>query len=430
MLDRHLIRENFNFVQERLTTKGFCLNQKKFLSLDEQERSLRKEWEKLRAQRNRASEDIAELRKQKKDAFRQIQEMKILSARIKEIDKSVKLAETRMNEFLAIIPNLPHASSPVGADATCNQVVRSVGEPPNFNFPVRDHVDLGLRLGILDLERAGKIAGSRFANYCGQGALLERALINMMLDVHTVENGYFEIFPPFMANSDSFFGTGNLPKFKEDLFRVEGTDYFLVPTAEVPVTNLFAGEVLPEEKLPLSFVAYSPCFRSEAGSYGRDTRGLIRQHQFNKVELVKFAPPDDSYQELDQLTSNAEAILCRLDLPYRLVTLSTGDMSFSAAKTYDLEVWVPSQNAYREVSSCSNFEDFQARRANIRYKPTNSKRTRYVHTLNGSGLAVGRTWVAIVENFQQSDGTVRIPQALQPYMRGMQEIVLGPSIMG
>jgi seryl-tRNA synthetase len=291
-----------------------------------------------------------------------------------------------------------------------------------MDFEILDHVDLGSSLGILDMERASKIAGARFALSFGPGALMERALMNLMLDLHTREHGYLEVLPPFMANSTSFFGTGNLPKFEDDLFKLNDTDYYLVPTAEVPVTNIYAGEVLAEEQLPLCMTAYTPCFRKEAGSYGRDTRGLIRQHQFNKVEMVKYATPETSYEELDKLTANAEEILKRLELPYRVVTLASGDMSFTSAKAYDLEVWLPSQDTYREISSCSNFEDFQARRANIRFKPKDGGKPRFVHTLNGSGLAMGRTWVAIIENYQQADGSITIPDALQPYMHGLKVI--------
>jgi seryl-tRNA synthetase len=346
--------------------------------------------------------------------------MKDVSARIKGLDEELSELKEQLADFLAVIPNLPHETVPVGPDEASNELVRTHGDIPGFDFEVRDHVDLGRDLGILDPERAAKITGARFTNYYGSGARLERALINFMLDVHTREHGYVEVLPPFMANKDSFFGTGNLPKFEEDLFRLAGTDYYLVPTAEVPVTNLFAGEILDEASLPRAFAAFTPCFRSEAGSYGKDTRGLIRQHQFNKVELVRFSTPEDSYSQLELLTSHAEEILRRLGLAYRVVTLSTGDMSFSSAKTYDLEVWIPSQNTYREISSCSNFEDFQARRAQIRYKPLEGKKTRFAHTLNGSGLAVGRTWVALVENFQQEDGTVLIPEVLRPYLNGME----------
>ncbi len=422
MLDRTYLRENLSEVASRLRTKGYELDAGQFTGLDEREKAARQEWEDLRALRNRTSEEIASLKKAAQDASSQITQMREVSQRIKQLDETVADLEKSIYDFLSEVPNLPHESVPVGKDESANQVVRKVGVPREFDFPVKDHVDLGAALGILDPERGAKIAGARFTNYYGLGARLERALINFMLDVQTRENGYREVLPPFMANRASFFGTGNLPKFEADLFRIAGTEYYLVPTAEVPVTNLFAGEILPGEALPIAFTAYTPCFRSEAGSYGKDTRGLIRQHQFNKVELVRFSTPEDSYDQLELLTSHAESILRKLELPYRVVTLSTGDMSFSSAKTYDLEVWIPSQNTYREISSCSNFEDFQARRADIRYRPPEGKKTRHLHTLNGSGLAVGRTWVAIVENFQQSDGTVLIPKELQGYLGGLERI--------
>ena len=423
MLDRAFIRGNLSAVGEKLKGKNFQFNRRDFVSLDEEERSARRQWEKLRALRNRTSEEIALLKEEGRDVAHKVQEMKEVGAHIKRLDEELLRLEAQLKDFLAVIPSLPHSSVPIGSDKHSNAVVRKVGTPRRFNFPPRDHVDLGVGLGILDLDRATKIAGARFANYYGSGALLERALVNLMLDTHTREHGYQEILPPFVANRPSFFGTGNLPKFEADLFHLEGTDYYLVPTAEVPVTNIFANEILPEGSLPISLVAHTPCFRSEAGSYGRDTRGLIRQHQFNKVELVKFTRPDDSYEHLERLTKNAEEILRRLELPYRVVTLSTGDMGFSSAKTYDLEVWVPSQNMYREISSCSNFEDFQARRANIRYRPQGEKRTLFIHTLNGSALAVGRTWVAVIENCQQEDGSVTIPSILRPYMHGAKKLV-------
>jgi len=423
MLDRNFIRQNLDLVEERLQRKGYILDRARFCELDDKERKCRIQSEELRALRNKTSEAIAALKKSGRNAQSQIQEMRRVSSEIKELDQELQALEEARNRFLADIPNIPHDTVPVGADESANRVERVVGEIPQFDFEIKDHVDLGIDLGILDPERATKIAGARFTNYYGQGARLERALINFMLDIQTIEHGYREVLPPFMANSTSFFGTGNLPKFEEDLFKVEGTDYYLVPTAEVPVTNLFAGEILEESDLPKYFTAYTPCFRSEAGSYGKDTRGLIRQHQFNKVELVKFVTPETSYEELERLTRDAEEILRRLELPYRVVTLSTGDMSFTSAKTYDIEVWIPSQDTYREISSCSNFEDFQARRANIRYRPQDSRKTRFVHTLNGSGLAIGRTWVAIVENFQQPNGTVIIPEALRPYMEGRECIV-------
>jgi len=422
MLSRLLIRENLDFVEEQLGRKGFTFDRGRFVALDEEERSARIDAENLRALRNQTSGEIARLKREGEGAGAKITAMKDVSRRIKELDERLAELETRMRDLLADIPNIPDASVPVGPDETANRVERLVGSVPTFDFPVKDHVDIGTGLSILDPKRAAKIAGARFMNYLGLGARLERALTNFMLDVHTREHGYVEVLPPFMANSQSFFGTGNLPKFEADLFKVQDTDYYLIPTAEVPVTNIFADEILREEDLPVYFTAYTPCFRSEAGAHGKDTRGLIRQHQFNKVELVKFTTPETSFEELEKLTSNAEEILKRLELPYRVVTLSTGDMSFTAAKTYDIEVWVPSQDTYREISSCSNFEDFQARRANIRYKPVDSKKTRLVHTLNGSALAVGRTWVAIVENYQQADGSVVIPEALRPYMDGLTKI--------
>ena len=423
MLDRAYIRGNLEQVETRLKERGFSLAVEEFRSLDAREREVRIEVEELRAGRNRTSHEIARRRKRGDDASSQIREMKRVSARIKELDESLSGLRGRMEAFLSWIPNLPAEGVPAGKDSGANEVVRVVGDPPEFSFPVRDHVELGARLGILDLERASKIAGARFSLYSGAGALLERALINMMLDLHTRSHGYREVIPPFMANRRSFFGTGNLPKFEEDLFRVADSDYFLVPTAEVPLTNIFAGEILEEADLPVNLTAYTPCFRSEAGSYGKDTRGLIRLHQFNKVELVKFTRPEDSPRQLEQLTGHAEAVLKALGIPYRVVVLSTGDMGFSAAKTYDLEVWVPSQNTYREISSCSNFTDFQARRCRIRYRPAQGSGNRLVHTLNGSGLAAGRTWVALVENFQEEDGSVRIPEALHPYMHGLERLV-------
>jgi len=422
MLSRIYIRENVVGVRERLARKGFQFDEAEFRQIDERERTVRVQVEELKALRNRTSEEIARLRKTGVDATAMIQEMKEVSSRIKALDEEAADLDARMNRFLSTVPNLPHESVPLGTSAEFNRVERTFGTAREFSFPVKDHVELGAQLGILDMDRAAKITGARFALYLGRGARLERALVNFMLDIHTREHGYTEVLPPFMANSTSFFGTGNLPKFESDLFRVQGTDYFLVPTAEVPVTNIHAGEILEEEELPRYYTAFTPCFRSEAGSYGKDTRGLIRQHQFNKVELVKLTTPETSYDELEKLTNNAEEILKRLELPFRVVTLSSGDMSFTSAKTYDLEVWIPSQGTYREISSCSNFEDFQARRANIRYRPSNSKRTRLVHTLNGSGLAIGRTWVALIENFQQADGSIWIPEALRPYLDGVSKI--------
>ena len=360
MLSRNFIKNNLELVESKLRLKGFDFDSKYFMDLDQKERSNRQEIEELRALRNKASEDIARLKKSGGDASEAILEMRDVSQKIKELETDLAEEEISMNGFLSGIPNLPDESVPVGPDESANRVERTVGEPRRMDFEILDHVDLGSRLGILDMERASKIAGARFSLSFGPGALMERALMNFMLDMHTREHGYLEVLPPFMANSTSFFGTGNLPKFEDDLFKLNDTDYYLVPTAEVPVTNIYAGEILAEEQLPICMTAYTPCFRKEAGSHGRDTRGLIRQHQFNKVEMVKYATPETSYEELEKLTANAEEILKRLELPYRVVTLASGDMSFTSAKTYDLEVWLPSQNTYREISSCSNFEDFQA----------------------------------------------------------------------
>ncbi|HSR70352.1 MAG TPA: serine--tRNA ligase [Acidobacteriota bacterium] len=424
MLDRIFIRENLASVAERLAQRGFDLDQDAFSQLDEEERRVRLQWEELRARRNKTSEQIAHVKRSGGDASSQIAEMKEVGARIKELDGQLELLDQSMESFLLNVPNLCHDSVPVGEDESANETVRKLGTPPAFDFPVKDHVELGEGLGILDLQRAGKIAGARFAVYYGAGARLEHALARFMLDVHSKENGYTEVLPPYINNREAFLGTGQLPKFEADLFKLQGHEYYLVPTAEVPVTNLLSSEIIEEERLPISLTAYTPCFRSEAGSYGKDTRGLIRQHQFNKVELVKFARPDDSYQQLEKLTADAEGILQRLELPYRVVTLSSGDTGFSSAKTYDLEVWIPSQDTYREISSCSNFEDFQARRAGIRYRPAEGKKNRYLHTLNGSGLAVGRAWVAILENYQEADGTVVVPEVLRPYMDGLERITV------
>jgi seryl-tRNA synthetase len=368
------------------------------------------------------SEEIAQMKKKREDASGLIGEMKKVSVEIKEMEADLSQVDEDLKPFLMVIPNIPHKSVPVGEAGEDNPVVRSWGAIPEMDFDALPHWDIGERLGILDFATASKLAGSRFALYRGTGALLERSLISFMLDIHTREHGYTEVLPPFMVNSASMTGTGQLPKFKEDLFKIEGWDLFLIPTAEVPVTNIHREEVLAEESLPIHYVAYTPCFRSEAGSYGKDTRGLIRQHQFNKVELVKFCKPEDSYQELEELTRNAETILQRLELPYRVVSLCTGDLGFASAKTYDLEVWLPGQKLYREISSCSNFEDFQARRAVIRFKRKGAGGTELVHTLNGSGLAVGRTLVAVLENYQQKDGTVLIPRVLQSYMGGIEFI--------
>ncbi|MBW2093456.1 MAG: serine--tRNA ligase [Deltaproteobacteria bacterium] len=418
MLDLKFVRSNLETIQEMLKNRGYDLNISKFETLDRERRNRLSDLEELRHRRNEVSEQIASLKKNKKDASGLILQMKQVSAEIKQKEKDVADFIEELDRLLMVIPNMPHASVVVGSDEADNPVVRTWGERRDFDFAPLAHWDIGEKLGILDFPRAAKIAGARFALYKGSGARLERALINFMLDIHTKEHGYTEILPPFMVNAASMTGTGQLPKFEEDLFKIQGWDYYLIPTAEVPVTNIHREETLQEEDLPIFYVSYTPCFRSEAGSHGKDTRGLIRQHQFNKVELVKFTRPEDSYDELEKLTRNAEEILQRLELPYRVVSLCTGDLGFSSAKTYDLEVWLPGQGLYREISSCSNFESFQARRAKIRFKRKGKRGTELVHTLNGSGLAVGRTVVAILENYQEADGRVAIPEALKPYMDG------------
>jgi len=421
MLDKNFVRENLNLVRERLAARGGDFPLEELASVDSEWRGILLRAEELRRQRNEASEQIGKLKRAGQDTASQQARVKEIGGEIKSLEDQARALEEHLNSILHSIPNLPHASVPVGRDEHDNLEVRRWGAPPEFDFTPLDHVDLGSGLGILDLDRAAKIAGARFSLLAGAGALMERALIHFMLEVHTREHGYKEVCPPFMSNSASLFGTGNLPKFAEDLFKVEGTDYYLIPTAEVPVTNIYQGEVLDGDTLPQKFVSYTPCFRSEAGSYGKDTRGLIRQHQFNKVELVKFSHPSSSYGELESLTNDAEEILQRLGLHYRVVVLCTADMGFASAKTYDLEVWLPSQNRFREISSCSNFEAFQARRANIRFRDKDGKR-HFVHTLNGSGLAIGRTWLAILENYQQRDGSVVIPEILRPYMGGLERI--------
>jgi len=414
MLDLSFFRNNFERVAERLATRANPPNLDGFRELDRKRRAAIFEQEQLQARANAASAKIGELRRQGADTAEQQERVRSIKAEIASLDNQVKALDEEFRELLAGIPNIPHESVPVGKDASDNVEVRREGEPRQFDFEPKAHWDLGPELGILDLERAAKITGARFALYWDLGAKLERALINFMLDMHTREHGYTEVLPPFMVNSRSLFGTGQLPKFKEDLFKCEGQDFWLIPTAEVPVTNIYAGETLDAEQLPVKLCAYTPCFRSEAGSYGRDVRGIIRVHQFQKVEMVKFAHPERSYEELEKLTGDAEDILRRLGLPFRTVVLSTGDMGFGSAKTYDIEVWLPGQCAYKEISSCSNYEAFQARRANIRFRA--GKKSEYAHTLNGSGLAVGRTWVAIVENYQQKDGSVVVPEALRPYL--------------
>jgi len=422
MLDLTFIRQNLSLVRQKMQERGASVALDEFEQLDTERRKLIVETENLKHLRNKTNDEITALKKQKGDASARIAEMKDVSARIKTLDEALKECDEKLRALQLTIPNIPHTSVPSGADAAANVEVRVVGEKPKCDFEPKSHWELGPALGILDFDRASKIAGARFSLYTGLGARLERALINFMLDVHTREHKYVEVIPPLMVNSASMQGTGQLPKFGADLFKVENTDYWLIPTAEVPVTNIYAGEILDGSQLPINMTAYTPCFRSEAGSYGKDTRGLIRQHQFNKVELVKFVRPETSHDELEKLTSNAEEILKRLGLSYRTVSLCTGDLGFSSAKTYDLEVWLPGQNAYREISSCSNFEDFQARRANIRFRPDPKAKVEFVHTLNGSGLAVGRTWVAIVENYQQADGSVVIPEALRPYMDNVERI--------
>ena len=414
MHDLANFRNNFERIAERLATRSNPPNLDKFRELDQRRRSAITRAEQLKAQANERSAEIGKRKREGADTAEQQEQVRALKGEIATLDELVKAVDAEFQELLAGIPNVPHESVPVGQDAAGNVEVRRVGEATRFDFEPKAHWDLGPELGILDFERAGKITGARFALYWGLGAKLERALSNFMLDVHTREHGYTEVLPPFLVNSASLYGTGQLPKFKDDLFKCEGTDFWLIPTAEVPVTNIYRDETLEADALPVKLVAYTPCFRSEAGSYGRDVRGIIRQHQFQKVELVKFTRPEQSYEELEKLTADAEDILRRLGLPFRTVVLSTGDMGFSSAKTYDIEVWLPGQNDYREISSCSNFEAFQARRASIRFR--SGKKAEHVHTLNGSGLAVGRTWVAIVENYQQKDCSVVVPPALRPYL--------------
>ena len=417
MLDIKRIRKNPEELVEAMRkrrNKGADVTE--LLALDEKRRTLLQEVENMKAERNAVSSEIPKLKKQGVDCTEKLAEMKVLADRIKELDAEVSACDDRLNELLMAVPNIPHESVPEGADDTENVEVRRWGEPRQFPFEAKAHWDIGENLNVLDFAAAGKITGARFTVYRGLGARLERAIISYFLDTHTA-NGYTEIFPPYMVNRASMTGTGQLPKFEEDAFKVANTDYFLIPTAEVPVTNLHRGDILDGESLPIKYCAYSACFRSEAGSAGRDTRGLIRQHQFNKVELVKFVKPEDSYDELESLTHDAERVLQGLGLPYRVVCLSTGDIGFSSAKTYDIEVWMPSYGRYVEISSCSNFEDFQARRAQIRFRRDRNSKPELVHTLNGSGVAIGRTVAAILENYQNEDGSVTVPEALRPYMR-------------
>ncbi|MFZ7102998.1 MAG: serine--tRNA ligase [Peptococcaceae bacterium] len=421
MLDIKFVRENPQVVAEAMKKRGAEVKLDEFLALDEDRRKILSQVEQLKNQRNVVSKEIGQLKREGKDAAKIVEKMGQVGDKIKNLDEEIKSIDEKLTGIIMGIPNIPHASLPVGPDESFNREERKWGETRKFTFEPKAHWDLGEGLNILDFERGAKVTGARFTFYKGAGAQLERALINFFLDIHTREHGYTEILPPFMVHSHSMVGTGQLPKFEEDMFKVANTEYFLIPTAEVPVTNLYREEILDEKDLPILHCAYSPCFRAEAGAHGRDTRGLIRQHQFNKVELVKFSHPGDSYEQLEKLTNNAERILQLLELPYRVVTLATGDVGFSAAKTYDLEVWLPSFSTYREISSCSNFEDFQARRANIRYRDAKGK-PRFVHTLNGSGLAVGRTTSAVLENYQEEDGSIKIPQILQKYMGGLEVI--------
>ncbi|MDX6447160.1 MAG: seryl-tRNA synthetase [Blastocatellia bacterium] len=426
MLDLNYVRENLESVREALAKRGLPAGVlDDFARTDAERRRIIAESDQLNAERNTASHEIGALMKdgKREEADARRKAVNELKERIAELDQQREQSETRMRELLSTLPNIPHESVPVGRDESANVEVRRWGAKPEFDFEPKDHVDLGNALGILDLERATKITGARFAILNGAGARLSRALIDFMLNLHTSEHGYQETLPPFIVNRDSLFGTGNLPKFEQELFKLEDErGFYLIPTAEVPVTNYYRDEILDASQLPMKWAAYTPCFRSEAGSYGKDTRGVIRQHQFEKVELVKYALPENSYDELEALTHNAETILQRLGIHYRVVALSTGDLGFGSAKTYDIEVWLPSQNAFREISSCSNYEAFQARRANIRFRRAGGAKPEFVHTLNGSGLAVGRTWIAVLENFQQADGAVVIPEVLRPYMGGLEQI--------
>jgi len=424
MLDIKFVRSNIDKVMEMLNQRGYDLDLSGFKALDEKRRSILTNLEQFRNQRNTVSDTIASMRKSGEDTNTLISDMKDLSKKIKDIEADIPAVEGELNKLLMVIPNLPHKSVVFGKSSNDNPVLREWGDIKDFDFEPLQHWEIGERLNILDFSRAAKIARSRFSLQKGLGARLERALINFMLDIHIKYHNYKEILPPFLVNTDSMTGTGQLPKFSDDLFKVEGWDLFLIPTAEVPVTNIHRNEILSSDELPIKYVSYTPCFRSEAGSYGKDTRGLVRQHQFNKVELVKFCLPEDSDRELELLTEDAEEILQRLALPYRVVSLCTGDLGFSSAKTYDIEVWLPGQRLFREISSCSTFTDFQARRANIRFRRKKGKGNEFVHTLNGSGLAVGRTLVALLENYQQADGSVVIPEELRPYMDNVSIIKL------
>jgi len=422
MLDLRFVRENIDILKEKLTLRGDDLDLNPFVQVEQERRELIQKTEALRSKRNQVSDEISRLKQKRKDAEDLVAQMRQVSQEIKDLETDLKKQEEKLQAFLLIIPNVPHSSVPVGSNEQDNKEIRRWGAPPAFPFEPKPHWDIGEALDILDFKRGAKLAGARFTLYKDLGARLERALINFMLDLHINEHGYCEVLPPFMVNRDAMTGTGQLPKFEDDLFKIEGLDYFLIPTAEVPVTNIHRGETLSEQNLPLYYCAYTPCFRKEAGSYGKDTRGIIRQHQFNKVELVKFTTPETSYDELEGLLRDAEEVLHRLDIHYRVVALCTGDLGFAASKTYDIEVWLPGQEDYKEISSCSNFETFQARRAGIRFRREGKKGTELVHTLNGSGLAVGRTVVAILENYQQEDGSVIIPKVLRPYMGGIAKI--------
>jgi len=422
MLDAKMIRANHEKVEQAMRSRNMPGALDNFLRLDEERRKLLTEVEAGKSYRNKTSQEVGELKKKGQNADELMEKVRAVSQEIKDLDDKIKLVEADLDKILLNIPNLPHGSVPVGEDENSNIEMRRWGEPRKFDFEAQAHWDIGPGLDVLDFERAAKLSGARFTVYKGMGARLERAIINFFLDTHTMQNSYREIFPPFMVNAECMLGTGQLPKFAEDMFKIEGRDMYLVPTAEVPLTNLYREEIIDGRELPIYVTAYTACFRAEAGSHGRDTRGIIRQHQFNKVELVKIVSDDSSYEELEKLTADAEKVLQLLELPYRVVLLSTGDMGFSSAKTYDLEVWMPSYNEYKEISSCSNCEDFQARRANIRYRPADGGKVRFVHTLNGSGVAVGRTVAAIMENYQQEDGSVVVPKVLRPYMGGLEII--------
>ncbi len=424
MLDIKFIRSNPDEVKDALRKRRSKLDLGEFLAIDQKRRDLLLEVEELKARRNQASGEMARMKKSGENAESLLAEMGVVSARVKALDEELKTIDQQTSDWVMSIPNIPHPSVPEGVDEADNREVRSWGEKPSLSFTPKEHWELGTALGGLDFETAAKITGSRFVILKGWAAKLERALISFMLDVQTMENGYDEVMPPVIVNRESLMGTGQLPKFEEDLFHLENTSYYLIPTAEVPVTNIYRDTTLAESQLPIAHCAYTACFRSEAGSYGKDTKGMIRQHQFDKVELVRFVHPDSSYDELEKLLGHAESILQKLGLHYRVVTLCAGDLGFSSAKTYDIEVWLPGQDKYREISSCSNFEDFQARRAGIRFKPGDSKKSRLAHTLNGSGLAVGRTMVALLENYQQADGSVIVPEILRPYMNGLEKIEL------